>query len=316
MKFSFQQWLRAVILLGFAGFIFKLHFTGTIGKYINLKYVAFSQMASVLLVFLFFIQIQRIWISKDTQHQHDEHCDYDGCDHDHGFSSGWSWKALVSYSILILPLLTGFLFPSKTLDASIASKKGILLAPFNSGDQSIGMNGENRSKTSGNESALEQGSEPASDNSGNTQGQTVEGQANNSTVYLDDLYTEKIKELRNQDQIQMTDKKFVSQYDTISLYPEQFKGMPIEMTGFVYKEEGMETNQLVVSRFIITHCVADAGVLGLLAQMDEASQLKKDTWIQVQGVLDIAIYGDMKLPVIKVTNWKTVNAPVDPYVYP
>lgn len=307
MKFSFQQWLRAVILLGFAGFIFKLHYTGAIGKYINLKYVAFSQIASILLVFLFFIQIRRIWISKDSQHQHDHRCDHVGCDHDHGFASGWTWKAWVSYSILLLPLLTGFLLPAKTLDASIASKKGILL-PQSSNMEAKSTREELTPLTE------EQISMYANDSTGNTQ-DTGE-QNDTSVVYFDDLYAEKIKELRNQEKIEMTDEKFVSQYDTISLYPEEFKGKPIEMKGFVYKEDGMKTNQLVVSRFIITHCVADAGVLGFLAEVDKASQLEKDTWIQVQGVLDITTYGDTKLPMIRVTSWKTVNAPVDPYVYP
>lgn len=272
--------LRAIILLGFAGFIFKLHYTGEIGKYINMKYVAFSQIASVLLVFLFFIQMYRIWVAKENEHHHED-CDHDGCDHDHGFSSGWSWKKVVSYTILIAPLVTGFLLPAKTLDASIASNKGVLLASPSKGDP-----------------------KPTVD-------ETVE-----QPVYFDDLYTEKINEMKSQALIQMADGGFVSQYDTISLYPEQFKGMPIEMMGFVYKEEGMKANQLVLSRFIITHCVADAGLLGFLTQMDEASQLEKDTWIQVKGTLDLTTYGDFELPIIKVREWKVVEPPADPYVYP
>lgn len=308
MKFEFKQCLKAGIILGFAGFIFKLHYTDTLGKYINMKYVAFSQIALILLLFLFIIQMQRIWISKDIYQQHDHHCGYDGCGHDHGFSTGWTWKAIVSYIILVVPLLSGFLLPAKMLDAAIASKKGILLAPPNSGYETTAKNENGRN--------INQSLETADDDSDYIEGQTDKEETDDSTVYFDDLYAEKIKELKNQNQIQMTDKKFVSQYDTISLYLEEFRGKPIEMTGFVYKEDGMEPNQLVVSRFIITHCVADAGVLGFLAQLDEDSQLEKDTWIQVQGVLDIANYGDMELPLIRVTSWKIVNAPVDPYVYP
>ncbi|MEW9671479.1 TIGR03943 family protein [Ammoniphilus sp. 3BR4] len=285
--------LRAIILLGFAGFIFKLHYTGEIGKYINMKYVAFSQIASVLLVFLFFIQLYRTWIAKENEHHHED-CGHDGCDHDHGFSSGWSWKTVVSYTILIVPLVTGFLMPAKTLDASIASNKGVLLASPGKTDPKTTEDG------SGDPSA------------------NIEG-SSSPPVYFDDLYTEKINEMKNERQIQMAnaDRNFVSKYDTISLYPEQFKGMPIEMMGFVYKEEGlMKSNQLVLSRFIITHCVADAGLLGFLAQMDEASQLEKDTWIQVKGTLDLTTYGDMELPIIKVREWKVVDPPKDPYVYP
>lgn len=285
--------LRAIILLGFAGFIFKLHYTGEIGKYINMKYVAFSQIASVLLVFLFFIQLYRTWLAKENEHHHED-CGHDGCDHDHGFSSGWTWKTVVSYTILIVPLVTGFLMPAKTLDASIASNKGVLLASPGKGDP-----------------------KPTEDGSGDPSA-NIEG-SSSPPVYFDDLYTEKINEMKSEPQIQMAnaDRNFVSKYDTISLYPEQFKGMPIEMMGFVYKEEGlMKSNQLVLSRFIITHCVADAGLLGFLAQMDEASQLEKDTWIQVKGTLDLTTYGDMELPIIKVREWKVVDPPKDPYVYP
>ncbi|WP_391559578.1 TIGR03943 family putative permease subunit [Robertmurraya sp.] len=307
MKFQFQQLLRAFILLGFAGFIFKLHYTGDIGKYINTKYVGFSQVASVLLVFLFFIQLQRIWVPKEKLHHHNHECDHGhGCEHDHGFSSGWSMKPLFSYLILVIPLLTGFVLPAKTLDADMASKKGLLL--------SSPATGEKSSRETSTPIPQEQISIMANDSTGNSQGSSE--QNDTSIVYFDDLYDEKIKELMSQPIIKMTDKNFVSYSDTITLYPEKFKGKQIEMTGFVYKEEGMQSKELVVSRFIITHCVADAGVIGFLADMDDAKQLNKDTWIQIQGILDVGSYGDMEMPVIKVTSWKKVNAPADPYVYP
>ncbi|MCQ6276746.1 TIGR03943 family protein [Bacillus sp. V3B] len=268
MKFNFQHFLRALILLGFAGFIFKLHYTGDIVKYINPEYVFFSKIAAILLVSLFFLQWDNIWKKNET-HQGDE-CDHGhGCGHDHGFSSKWSIKALISYVILVIPLAGGLVLPVNTLGAEIASKKGLMLTATDKGIS-------------------------------NTQ--------ETNSEFIDDLLDQPI--------IQMTYDKFVFNTDIIMGHADKLKGKPIEITGFVYKDEVMNSNELFVSRFVVNHCVADAGVINLLASVEDAHQIEQDTWIEIRGVLDIGKYNDMNIPIINVSNWKTVDEPADPYVYP
>jgi putative membrane protein len=304
MRFQFQQALRAAILLAFSGLIFQLHLTGEIAKYINIKYAAFSQVASVLFMFLFFIQVRRIWTER-RKHYHD--CHQEGCGHDHGLSSGWSWKTVVTYTILIIPLLTGFFLPAKTLDASIAAKKGLMYRP-SSTEQ---LPNELPATEQGSTGQIAADHNPSDDDVDNGNNGT-----DDSLVYFDDLYKETIDELLKQDTISMKEEKFASYADAITLYPDLFKGKSIQLKGFVYKEEGMNKDELVVGRFIITHCIADAGLIGFMVKMDEAPGLESDTWIEIEGVLDMTKYGDFDMPVIKVSSWNTVNAPDDPYVYP
>lgn len=261
MAFHFQHALRAFILFAFAGFLFKLHYTGDIGKYINVKYSILSQLASVLFVFLFLIQAPRAWTRShpdtgrhDISHPHHADCvhhaghnhptnceHHNDCEHDHGFA-GSSLRKAAAYFIIAFPLMTGFLLPPNTLDAAIASKKGARL-PLSQAD-------------------------------------------------------------------------YVTYADAIPMFPENAAGQTIKATGFVYKEPGMGPNQLVVARFVVTHCVADAGVIGFLAEWDGAGQLQEDTWIEIQGKLDVAVYEGMELPKIAVTAWKKIQPPKDPYVYP
>lgn len=73
---------------------------------------------------------------------------------------------------------------------------------------------------------------------------------------------------------------------------------------------------MVISRFLITHCVADAGIVGFLSEFDEASALAEDTWIEATGILDVTTYNGAQLPLIKITDWKTIDQPEEPYLYP
>ncbi|WP_429465445.1 hypothetical protein [Neobacillus sp. B4I6] len=79
----------------------------------------------------------------------------------------------------------------------------------------------------------------------------------------------------------------------------------------------MSQNQLVISRFLITHCVADASIIGFVSEFSEPSpSLEKDTWVEAEGVLDITTFNGTELPLIKITGLKKINEPEKPYLYP
>lgn len=256
-------------------------------QYLLILYSAISLIACVLLSFLFLVQVGRIWNQKKELDHH--HCSPD-CSHTDPYR--WSAKGGLAYVILLTPVLAGFLLPPKTLDASMAEKKGVLM-----------------------QSAISSPSAPAMDGASQETDHTPPMESIDP-VYLEDLYEESLNRLVHKPTIVFNDFDFVEYADTISFYPQEFVGKNIELTGFVYKEEGMTSSQLVVARFIITHCLADAGVIGFLAEWDEAEKLKEDTWINVKGTLEVSSYGDYELPLLKVTEWEEVEMPADPYVYP
>nr|WP_313770637.1 DUF1980 domain-containing protein [Bacillus sp. S/N-304-OC-R1] len=112
MNFHFQQAIRALILLGFTVFIFMLHFTGEITKYINPKYEDLSITAAILFLVLFLIQLTRIWTAKEHKHHHCHHGEDNCCHHhDHG-DTPFNSKKVLSYGDCF-SINNGLLAPSQ-----------------------------------------------------------------------------------------------------------------------------------------------------------------------------------------------------------
>ena len=133
----FQHFIRAVVLVSFAIFFIELHITGDITKYINPKYDGMSKIAAGVFILFFCIQLFRIWEKEEDSHVY---CS-PGCTHDHGDSGSLS-KRLMSYGILIFPLLTGFAFAPRTVsDSTIAAEKGTIYHRVNKNKQMMGRRG-------------------------------------------------------------------------------------------------------------------------------------------------------------------------------
>jgi putative membrane protein len=293
MRLHFQQAFRAFILLAFSALLFKLHYTGDISKFINPKYEILSQLASIIFLILFFIQTTRIWSSHHHSHHHCHHDDQH-CHHDHG-NSPFNTKKLISYLVIIFPLGTGLFLPPKVLDASIADKKGAMLILSNQNQASR----ESESQKNATDELLE---DP--------------NLSENQQELSEEEYNQLIKQLEQKGTIEMNDSVYAAFYDEINMDIDKFIGKKIKIKGFVYKEEGLTPNQLVISRFLITHCVADASIIGFLTEFSKVPTLDLDTWIEAEGVLDVTSYNGAELPLIKITGWKKINEPKTPYVYP
>lgn len=321
MQFHAQQAARSLILLGFSVMLFMMHFTGDIHLFINPKYLLLSQAAAFLFLLLFFIQITRVWtVQSSHKHEHDSCTRAEGCcshdhdhthHHDHG-NTPFTVKKLLSYSIIILPLLTGFMLPAKVLDSSIADKKGAMLSiagSSKSGGETKPSPSDGEEKQGAEEPELQSGQDSAipEDTA------TVTGYENEQT---EEEYNKLMKELEEDSTIVFNDSIYSSYYEEISSNIDKFQGRKVNLYGFVYKEDGFTENQLVVSRFLVTHCIADAGIIGFLSEFPDAAKIEKDTWIKIEGVIESGSYLDNPLPVIKVSNWEEIKEPEVPYLYP
>ena len=105
-------------------------------------------------------------------------------------------------------------------------------------------------------------------------------------------------------------------YEEISKDLNKYIGKTVQLSGFVYKEEGFSDNQLVISRFLVTHSPDDADIIGFLSEFNEASTLSEDTWIEATGTLEKTNYNGSELPQLKITNWKKIDEPDESYIYP
>jgi putative membrane protein len=277
MNFHWLQALRALILLSFSAYIFKLHHTGEIGRFINPEYVLFSQIASVIFLFLFFIQVPRIWRDRSDVDEDHSNCGPWGCNHEDGYMQRFSIKTVLSYGIILIPLATGFLLPGKDLDASIASKRGVFITSSNHADhEELNCSDEDLLITD-----------------------TVLQQSN----------------LLNEPFLILDSNNFASHVNIISQNAELFKGKPIQLEGFVLKDEAVE-NQWVIARFQVTHCVADASVIGVLVKLEENIEIIENSWIKVQGILEVSTHNQRTIPLIEVKKWELMKQPKEPYVYP
>jgi putative membrane protein len=330
MQFHAQQAARSLILLGFSALIYMLHFTGKIYLFINPKYLLLSQAAAFLFLLLFFIQITRVWTIK-TEHDHDScshageccsHDDHHDHFHDHG-TTPFSAKKLVSYSIIVLPLLTGFFLPAKVLDSAIADKKGAMLSIAGSSKSGKSSQATSEPKEQADSQGTDEAGQPpeegdyqaeqGSDSDIPEGTETATGYENQMT---DEEYNQKMKELESGSTILFNDSIYSSYYEAISSDIDKYQGRKVSLYGFVYKEEGFAENQLVVSRFLVTHCVADASIIGFLSEFPDAAKIEKDTWIKIEGVIETGSYMDTPIPLVKVTKWETAEEPEVPYLYP
>lgn len=302
MKFHAGHFFRAVVLAAFGLLFLKLHITDEIYKYINPKYEHLSQLAAAIFFFFFFIQLFRVWEKPDVHH-----CD---CGHDHGHSTSLSKKVL-NYSIILFPLVTGFSIAPAVLDASIAEKKGIML-------QGSSKSSEESAKAAATNPEPERDVKEEFAELEAEQKLYEEQQALPNNNYLtQEQYDNKMAKLDRVSDVTMDEAVFEPYYEKISMNPEAYVGKKITVSGFIYKEEGFAPNQLVVSRYLITHCIADASIIGFLTEFEQdINSLQSDSWIEVQGTLELGKYNGSQLPIIRAQNWKIIDQPKKPYVYP
>lgn len=300
MYVDFQHIIKTIILGIFASFFIMLHSSGDILKYVNPKYEYISKIAMVIFICLFLIQIFRILQKKKRA----GHVCTSGCDHDHHGNGVLSLRKVFGYSIIAFPMVTGFTFEPATLNAKIAGNKG-LFAQISKGNEDPS---EKPSLTENAESLTEK-------ENIDIYSEEYNPVPNNNYMSEEEL-DDKKKLLQASETIEMKEDIFGSYYGSINKAPQDYIGRKIKMSGFVFKEEGFASDQLVLSRFMITHCLADASVLGFLTQFEEASIFEEDTWLEMEGVLDVTTYDGYEMPIIKATSWKVIDEPAEPYVFP
>ncbi|MEW6180909.1 MAG: TIGR03943 family protein [Chloroflexota bacterium] len=93
-------------------------------------------------------------------------------------------------------------------------------------------------------------------------------------------------------------------------------GQPADVTGFVFYDGRLNSNQFMVGRFTITCCVADATALGIIVQYPEAAVLKEHSWVRVTGTVDIFERDGRQYPIIIAETVQPVPQPEQPYLFP
>ena len=276
--------IRFIILFGFTYLFLHLHLTGDISKYINMKYSYLSFSMIFVLGFLTVYQLYR-WNAEGSgkpdpaEELHD---------HSHGKES-FLKKSFV-YTILIFPILTGIFLPIATLNSNIVKAKGFHFAMI-----------DNDKDQYSNHEIL---------------------RPDTSLYYGAGAYQKMInkdkKKYSKGDSITLDDANYLRGLEVIYSYPGNFINKNVSLEGFVYHGDALKQNQLFLFRFGIIHCIADAGVFGMMVELpNDASNYKDDDWLHVEGTLSTVYYQPFKqtIPFLKVDKVEQIQAPKEQYVY-
>ncbi|OIJ15954.1 TIGR03943 family protein [Anaerobacillus arseniciselenatis] len=308
---SFHAYIRGIILFGFALLILGLIITDNIKYYIAPKMMPFIYFSIAVFFLLGIIQIFRS--TKKGELDEEDDCD---CGLDHQVS-GPTWIKVVVYSIFILPLLMGFITPDQALNSQIAANRGIIFGSGNA--QPVATIDDELSSTPRTDQFL---NDPEGYLASLTEDEFDDDIEHFQIEdfydedWFNEYYDELLIELLEEPVIEVTDENYLDVMTLLDLHLEKFVGKELEITGFVFREPDFEDNRLVVARFSMTCCTADAGVYGTLVETEEASLFDNDMWIRVRGTIHETEYHGYKLPVVQLREVTVVSEPDSPYVYP
>jgi len=284
---------RALILILTTNLFFTLHVTGNIAKYINVKYSFLSYSMIYVLFFLTIVEIIRLYFKGKNKDQHDCDCCHDHHEH-HAETKQKKFtmkklKKFIGYTLVIIPAVTGVVLPVATLDSELVDAKGFSFPSLEDGNDQYGTHQVLNPDMS---KFMNQGD-------------------------FHDLVSKESKAYVGKNHITLTDENYLVGLEVIYNYSGDFVGKTLTMKGFSYNGPGLQANQLFLLRFGIIHCVADSGAFGLMLQFPKNIHIPNDEWFQVTGTMDTVYYPQMKtnIPVLKVTSYKPITQPKDPYVY-
>ncbi len=96
---------------------------------------------------------------------------------------------------------------------------------------------------------------------------------------------------------------------------DNYIGVEINFTGYVYRVLDLEENQFVLARDMIISSNYQSVVVGFLCECDSAKDYSDNTWVNITGKITKGNYhGD--IPIVKLTKIEKTNKPNDEYVYP
>lgn len=293
---SYHHLIRGIILIGLSLFVFKLLVTNDITFFIAPKMVRFIYFSFIVLLSLSVLLILRGTSEKRSYHCH--------CEGDHAYPTT-IFKSILLYSLFIIPITTGFLFSDNVLNSSVAMNRPITLVSHTQNNDKVRQT-QNKSD-----------SYTTSDLNTN-QDNSIQNNNNSSSAQRDPLsekeYSSLQKEMETTSHITINDEYYVPIMDILSDDLSKMVGKTMTTEGFVYREQNFFQDEIIIARFSVTCCVADASVYGIMAKGDVA-HLPKDQWIQVTGKIDKIKYDGMTVPIMKIEKFSKIPMPKNPYVY-
>ena len=111
-------------------------------------------------------------------------------------------------------------------------------------------------------------------------------------------------------------KTLVDWVRTLNNYPEPdaYLGQKANINGFVFYPKGLPANYLMLSRFVITCCAADAYPVAIPIKFTGIRQnYPQDSWFQVKGKAIVETFNGSRQLVIDASEIQPIPTPKNPY---
>lgn len=95
-------------------------------------------------------------------------------------------------------------------------------------------------------------------------------------------------------------------------------GSPVSVEAFVVQNPdlGLPANQLMVARYVLKCCTADAGGVGMRVVWSNPGQYASDTWVRVTGTMTVESSAGMPRPLLLADSVVPITQPARPYLLP
>ncbi len=97
--------------------------------------------------------------------------------------------------------------------------------------------------------------------------------------------------------------------------PDRFAGQEARITGFVSRDSALRPDQVRLSRFLLSCCVADAMAIAIVAEAAELALVPDDQWLTVRGRFTVAEIGGERMPILVAVDVEPIEPPPVPYLY-
>jgi putative membrane protein len=266
-----QGLFHAVLLFSFHLFFLWMILSGNSIRYLSMRLFPFLYFAAAAFLLLTIVQIK-----KSRVHVHEPACE---CGHHHHTHNQSSLKKVISYVLLILPILLAVIVPYQVPGSALAAKKGV----------QIGI--------TSNSPAVQAASIQSNDTD-------------------DDPYEQAANELKKKDKIVVNDDNYFKVLSVLDQYTDQFVGKKIQINGMVYTDPDSLAGKKEIGRVLIACCFADATFYGIPIINHDTKKIKQDTWISVEGTIEKMTVKGQTIACIKISKTKKISVPKNPYIYP
>ena len=93
-------------------------------------------------------------------------------------------------------------------------------------------------------------------------------------------------------------------------------GEEASIIGFIYHDDNLAAGQVMVGRFVVTCCSADAFPVGMIVELPPGVDYADDTWVKIQGNIAQISYNGSLLPLIQNSQVEEIEPPRQPYLFP